>query len=203
MNKTQPLYAHSLALLTDLYQLTMAYGYWKSGTANKNAVFHLFYRKNPFEGGYAIAAGLQAAVEVLDDFHFSDDDVDYLGTLNGNNGKPLFEAEFLGELRSMKFTCDIDAVPEGTIVFPHEPLVRVRGPIVQCQILETFLLNVINFQTLIAIRCWNSVYEEPRELTADCLPVERPTSAVVRRHQTCWQADCTTFRSRELMLTAG
>jgi nicotinate phosphoribosyltransferase len=152
MNKTQTLYAHSLALLTDLYQLTMAYGYWKSGTANKNAVFHLFYRKNPFEGGYAIAAGLQAAVEVLDDFHFSDDDVDYLGTLNGNNGKPLFEAEFLGELRSMKFTCDIDAVPEGTIVFPHEPLVRVRGPIVQCQILETFLLNVINFQTLIATR---------------------------------------------------
>lgn len=152
MNPTRQLYAHSFALLTDLYQLTMAYGYWKSGTANKDAVFHLFFRRNPFRGGYAIAAGLQPVVEVLDGFRFGEDDVDYLGTLTGNDGQRLLSDEFLGELRGMEFRCDIDAVPEGTVVFPHEPLVRVRGPIVQCQILETFLLNVINFQTLIATR---------------------------------------------------
>lgn len=152
MTPTEKLYAHSFALLTDLYQLTMSYGYWKSGTASKEAVFNLFFRKNPFHGGYAIAAGLKPVVEVLSDFRFSDDDVDYLSGLTGNDGKPLFESAFLDELRNMEFACDIDAVPEGTVVFPHEPLLRVRGPIVQCQILETFLLNVINFQTLIATR---------------------------------------------------
>ncbi len=152
MTPTEKLYAHSFALLTDLYQLTMSYGYWKSGTASKEAVFNLFFRKNPFHGGYAVAAGLKPVVEVLSDFRFSDDDVDYLSGLTGNDGKPLFETAFLDELRKMEFSCDIDAVPEGTVVFPHEPLLRVRGPIVQCQILETFLLNVINFQTLIATR---------------------------------------------------
>lgn len=152
MNPTRLLYAHSFALLTDLYQLTMAYAYWKSGTANKDAVFHLFYRRNPFRGGYAIAAGLQSVVETLAEFHFSDDDVEYLGSLTGNDDQPLFAREFLTELRDMDFCCDIDAVAEGTVVFPHEPLLRVRGPIIQCQILETFLLNVINFQTLIATR---------------------------------------------------
>ncbi len=152
MTPTEKLYAHSFALLTDLYQLTMSYGYWKSGTASKEAVFNLFYRRNPFHGGYAVAAGLKPVVEVLNDFRFSDDDVDYLAGLTGNDGKPLFDAAFLDELRNMKFECDIDAVPEGTVVFPHEPLLRVRGPIIQCQILETFLLNVINFQTLIATR---------------------------------------------------
>ena len=152
MNPTKQLYSHSFALLTDLYQLTMSYGYWKSGTANKEAVFHLFYRKNPFRGGYAIAAGLQPVVEVLSDFTFSEEDVSYLSGLTGNDGQPLFEPAFLHELRDMEFCCDVDAVPEGTVVFPHEPLVRVRGPIIQCQILETFLLNVINFQTLIATR---------------------------------------------------
>lgn len=152
MSKVNQLYSQSLALLTDLYQLTMAYGYWKSGSASKEAVFHLFYRKNPFEGGYAIAAGLQLAVEVLNDFRFTDDDIDYLSQLTGNDDKPLFERAFLDELRAMEFCCDIDAVAEGTVVFPFEPLVRVRGPIIQCQLLETFLLNVVNFQTLIATK---------------------------------------------------
>ena len=152
MNSTKELYAHSFALLTDLYQLTMAYGYWKSGTSRKDAVFNLFFRRNPFKGGYAVAAGLQSVVEVLDGFRFSQDDVDYLSSLTGNDQNPLFDKEFLNELLELKFSCDVDAVAEGTVVFPHEPLVRVRGPIVQCQLLETFLLNVINFQTLIATR---------------------------------------------------
>ncbi|MEM7474256.1 MAG: nicotinate phosphoribosyltransferase [Planctomycetota bacterium] len=150
MTNGSPLYGHSLALLTDLYQLTMSYGYWKTGGASKDAVFHLFYRKNPFRGGYAIACGLAPIVEILQAFQFCKSDIEYLGSLTGNDGKPLFEAAFLRELEEMEFSCDIDAVPEGTVVFPHEPLLRVRGPIIQCQILETFLLNVINFQTLIA-----------------------------------------------------
>lgn len=152
MSKPTRLYRHSLALLTDLYELTMAYGYWKSGSAGKEAVFHLTYRKNPFHGGYAIACGLNDVVDLLDGFRFSDDDLDYLRGLRGNDERPLFEPEFLGYLRSLPFCCDIDAVPEGTVVFAHEPLVRVSGPIIQAQILETLLLNSINFQTLIATK---------------------------------------------------
>lgn len=140
------------ALLTDLYQLTMAYGYWKTRTHQKEAVFHLFFRKAPFHSGYTIAAGLADAIAWLKDLRFTDDDVTYLASLTGNDGAPLFEAGFLSYLRSFHFTCDVDAVPEGTLVFPNEPLLRVKGPILQAQIVETALLNFINFQTLIATK---------------------------------------------------
>ena len=142
----------SLSLLTDLYQLTMAYGYWKDGTADRQSVFHLFFRKNPFRGGYAVAAGLQPAVEFLENFSFEDDDLEYLATLTGVDGQALFEQGFLDYLRSMELSVDIDAVEEGTVVFPNEPILRVRGPLIQAQLLETALLNVINFQTLIATK---------------------------------------------------
>lgn len=142
----------SLALLTDLYQLTMAYGYWKLGIANKEAVFHLHFRKNPFAGGYSVACGLEYAIQYLKQLKFSDEDVDFLASLTGNDGKPLFEAGFYEYLRAMQFSCDIDAIPEGTVVFPNEPLLRIKGPILQCQILETPLLNMINFSTLIATK---------------------------------------------------
>ena len=150
MGKLTEIYRTPLALLTDLYQLTMAYGYWKTGRAEQQAVFHLFFRKNPFAGGYTIAAGLQYAVDYLADFQFSDDDIEYLSGLTGNDGKPLFERGFLKYLGELELECDVDAVPEGTVVFPHQPLVRVKGPILQCQILETALLNLINYQSLIA-----------------------------------------------------
>jgi nicotinate phosphoribosyltransferase len=146
------LYEHSLSLLTDLYQLTMAYGYWKTGLSDQEAVFHLFYRKNPFKGGYAVACGLGTVVEYLSQYGFSDDDLAYLATLGGNDGKPLFEEGFLDYLRDTPFSCDIDAVPEGTVVFPHEPLIRIRGPLIQGQLIETPLLNMMNFQTLIATK---------------------------------------------------
>ncbi|MCH2210775.1 MAG: nicotinate phosphoribosyltransferase [Fuerstiella sp.] len=146
------LYQHSFELLTDLYQLTMAYGYWKSGSTDKQAVFHLFFRRNPFEGGYAVASGLEFVVQMLQEYRFRDDDLAYLAHLKGNDDQPLFETAFLEELRTMPFQCDIDAVPEGTVVFPHEPLLRVIGPIMQCQLLETALLNIFNFQTLIATK---------------------------------------------------
>lgn len=146
------LYRPSLALLTDLYQLTMAYGYWKLGRADQEAVFHLFFRRPPFAGGYAIAAGLQTALDFMQSFRVDESDVAYLGTLTGNDGERLFEPEFLSYLTDVKLTCDVDALAEGTSVFGHEPLMRVRGPILQCQLLETPLLNIINFQTLIATK---------------------------------------------------
>ncbi len=146
------LYRPSLALLTDLYQLTMAYGYWKAGVSDREAVFHLFFRKNPFEGGFSIACGLSYVVEFLNHFRLDDSDADYLAGLRGNDDKPLFEPAFLDHLRTMTFSCDLDAAAEGTVVFPYEPLVRVRGPIIQAQLLETPLLNLINFQSLIATK---------------------------------------------------
>lgn len=142
----------SLALLTDLYQLTMAYGYWKAGTWDRESVFLLHFRKPPFGSGFTIACGLAPVIEFLERFRFAPDDLEYLGSLEGNDGKPLFEREFLDFLRDLELTCDVDAIPEGTAVFPHEPLLRVKGPLLQAQLLETPLLNLINFQTLIATK---------------------------------------------------
>jgi nicotinate phosphoribosyltransferase len=143
---------HALSLLTDLYQVTMAYGYWKLGIADGRAVFNLLFRSNPFDGGYSICCGLADAIEFLSTLRFADDDLDYLASLRGNDNGPLFEREFLDYLRRLEFTLDIDAIPEGTVVFPTEPLVRVTGPILQAQLIETPLLNMINFQTLIATK---------------------------------------------------
>lgn len=145
-------HTQSLSLLTDLYQLTMAYGYWKTGIHEKEAVFHLFFRKNPFNGGFAVACGLGAVVDFLEALKFDETDIEYLKTLKGNDHQPLFESDFLSYLAGLQFKCDVDAIVEGTIVFPHEPLLRIRGPLIQCQILETILLNLINFQTLIATK---------------------------------------------------
>ncbi len=139
-------------LLTDLYQLTMAYGYWKNQVHEREAVFHLFFRKNPFNSGFSVACGLADVIEYIAAFRFDEDELLYLGSLTGNDGQPLFEGGFLEYLRKLQFTCDVNAIPEGTLVFPHEPLVRVRGPILQCQLLETALLNIVNFQTLIATK---------------------------------------------------
>lgn len=139
-------------LLTDLYQLTMAAGYWKCGKAEQEAVFHLFFRKLPFAGGYAIAAGLGDVVKWLQGFRFARAELEYLATIPGRDGKPLFEPGFLDYLGAMKWQCDVTAIPEGTVVFPHEPLLRIQGPLIQAQLVETALLNIINFQTLIATK---------------------------------------------------
>src|SRR5882724_844050 len=143
MSQLHRLYRDSLALLTDLYQLTMAYGYWKLGRAQLETVFHLTFRQQPFDGGFSIACGLHDTIEFVEGFQFAADDVDYLRTLNGNDGKPLFaDAGFFDFLSELRLRCDVDAMPEGTAAFPNEPLVRVRGPILQCQLLETALLNL-------------------------------------------------------------
>lgn len=146
------LYRNSWGLFTDLYQLTMGYGYWKNGMAERQAAFHLFFRKNPFGHPYALAAGLDLAIDLLKNFRFSVDDIQYLGALKAANGKPLFNESFLNYLQRMEFSCNISAVPEGTAVFPHQPLLRVEGPLIQAQLLETALLNVINFSTLITTK---------------------------------------------------
>ena len=142
----------SLALLTDLYELTMAFGYWKSGTADKEAVFHLIFRQPPFGSGFTIACGLAAAIDYLRDFHFTPEDLDYLASLTGRDKLALFDRRFLEYLGKLRFACDVDALPEGTAVFSQEPLLRVQGPILQAQIVESALLNFLNFQSLIATK---------------------------------------------------
>ncbi|MCE7069793.1 nicotinate phosphoribosyltransferase [Dyadobacter sp. CY327] len=146
------LYNTSLSLLTDLYQLTMAYGYWKAGKAEQEAVFNLYFRKHPFQGGFTIACGLSSVVDYLSEYQFSEEDLAYVGSITGNDGEKLFEPGFLDYLKNIEFACSIDAIPEGTAVFPNEPLLRIQGPILQCQLLETPLLNLINFQSLIATK---------------------------------------------------
>jgi nicotinate phosphoribosyltransferase len=142
----------SLALLTDLYQLTMAQGYWQQGMAEQEAVFQVYFRKNPFGGGYTVAAGLADAIDLLEHLRFTPDDVAYLSSLRGSKNQPLFQAAFLEYLQQMQFTCTVAAVPEGTVVFPNEPLLRIQGPILQCQLVETPLLTILNFQTLVATK---------------------------------------------------
>lgn len=146
------LYRPPLALLTDLYQLTMAYGYWKLGRADDEAVFHLYFRRPPFAGGYSVTAGLEAALDYIAGYRFDSADIEYLATLRGNDERPLFEPAFLEYLAGMRLTCDVDAMPEGTLAFAQEPIIRVRGALLQCQLLETPLLNLINFATLIATK---------------------------------------------------
>lgn len=142
----------SVGLLTDLYQLTMAYGYWKTGELETESAFNLYFRSSPFGGGYTIACGLGYLVDFVQSYGFSSEDLTYLSGLTGNDGRPLFEAAFLDYLQQVELSCDIDAVPEGTVVFPNEPLVRLRGPLIQCQLLETPLVNILNFQSLIATK---------------------------------------------------
>lgn len=142
----------SLGLFTDLYQITMAYGYWKEGMQDHEATFHLTFRDAPFGGTFAVACGLHAVIEYLQQLAFSRDDLVYLSRLSGNEGSPLFEPAFLDYLFNLEFTCTLHAAPEGTLVFAHEPLIRVQGPIIQCQLIESALLNFVGYQSLIATK---------------------------------------------------
>lgn len=146
--------SHSLSpsLLTDFYQLTMAYGFWKAKIDNHQAVFHMNFRRPPFNGSLAVAAGLDTLIEVLKNYRFKDEDIAFLKDLKNDQGNPYFCLDFLKHLQDLEFSWDIDAVEEGEFVFPYEPLVRVKGPLLQCQLLESLLLNIINFQTLIATK---------------------------------------------------
>ncbi|MFL5407081.1 MAG: nicotinate phosphoribosyltransferase [Myxococcales bacterium] len=145
------LYAPPLGLLTDLYQLTMAFAAFKAGIADRQAEFHLTFRKNPFEGGFTVVCGLESAAEYLEHHRFAEDDLAYLRSLRGRRG-PLFDDPFLDWLRALHVALDVDAMPEGTVAFPHEPILRVRGPAVAAMLVETPLLTLLNFQTLVATK---------------------------------------------------
>ena len=136
----------NLSMMTDLYQLTMMYGYYKSDMLDNKAVFDMFYRQASAVTHYAIMAGVEQLVDYINNLHFDDEDIEYLRSLN------LFDEGFLALLKNLHFTGDIEAVPEGTVVFSGEPLVRVTAPIVEAQLVETALLNIINHQTIIATK---------------------------------------------------
>lgn len=133
-------------MLADFYEFTMANGYFINGTGEKICYFDLYFRTVPDDGGFAIMAGTEQAIEYMKNLSFDDDDIEFLRSKN------IFDERFLEYLREFKFSCDVWAVPEGTPVFPHEPLIVVRGPAIQAQLLETMLLLIINHQTLIATK---------------------------------------------------
>lgn len=136
----------NLTLLTDLYELTMMQGYFKNKAQNETVIFDMFYRTNPLDGGYAIAAGLEQMIQYIKELHFDKEDIDYLAGLG------IFEQDFLDYLADFQFSGDIYAVPEGSIIFPREPLVKVIAPIMEAQLVETAILNIINHQSLIATK---------------------------------------------------
>lgn len=142
----------NMTLLTDLYEITMAQSYWSQGRIDTDACFYSFYRDNPFGGGYGVFCGANQIAELVDGFGFTDDDIEYLASLQSPGKTPLFDPAFLAWLRGIELSVDICTVPEGSPVFPREPLVRVTGPLLQCQLLEPAILNGVNFQTLIATK---------------------------------------------------
>lgn len=139
-------YNISLALLADFYQFTMAYAYYKSGKAEEEAVFNMFFRKCPFNGNYVISAGLEFIIDFIENWHISDEDIYYL------KKQDIFPNTFLKYLKNLRMEVDVYSVPEGTFMFPNEPMIRVHGPIIQGQLLESALLNIINFNSLIATK---------------------------------------------------
>lgn len=140
------------ALLTDLYQFTMAQAYWQTGKMQDDGCFYLHFRDNPFHGGYAVASGMAEVAKMIDNYSFENEDIEYLASLPAPDGGNLFDPDFLATLNALCLSIDVDAVLEGTVVFPYEPLIRVRGPIIQCQLVETAILNSVNFETLIATK---------------------------------------------------
>lgn len=133
-------------LLTDLYELTMMQGYFKNSSKNKTVVFDLFFRENPWNNGYSVMAGLEQVLEYLDRLKFADKDIDYL------RSKQLFDEDFLEYLKNFRFSGDIYAIPEGNVMFPKEPILKVIAPIMEAQLVETAILNIINHQSLIATK---------------------------------------------------
>ena len=142
----------NLTLLTDLYELTMMQGYFKHKDENKTVIFDAFFRNNPFHGGYSIMCGVEQLVKYLDELHFSDGDIEYLRSLK------IFDDDFLAYLADFKFHGTVYCVPEGSLIFPREPLVKVIAPIMEAQLVETAILNIINHQSLIATKAARIVH---------------------------------------------
>ncbi|OUN46665.1 nicotinate phosphoribosyltransferase [Collinsella sp. An7] len=152
MALTDTAHPTDVALLTDLYELTMAQGLWESGKLDEEDCFTAFYRDHPFGSAYAVMCGTSDLPELVENLRFTEEDIAYLASLEAPAGGALFKSGFLEYLRGFRAHLDIDAVPEGELVFPREPMVRVMGPALECQLIETALLNTINFQTLVATK---------------------------------------------------
>ena len=148
-DRTKP---SDVSLNTDLYELTMAQGFWESGLVDGEACFNAFFRENPFDGGYAVACGMGQIADLVENFVFEDDDIEYLAGIQAPGGGAMFKPGFLEYLRNHHLDLTIHVVPEGDVVFPREPMVRVMGPVIDCQLIETALLNLVNFQTLVATK---------------------------------------------------
>ena len=142
----------NLTLLTDLYELTMMQGYFKNKDQNEIVIFDAFYRSNPCGGGYAISAGLEQVIDYIKNLHFEEEDITYLRNLG------IFEEDFLAYLADFKFSGDIYAIPEGTVMFPREPMIKVIAPIMEAQLVETAILNIMNHQSLIATKASRVCY---------------------------------------------
>lgn len=143
----------NLTLLTDLYELTMMQGYFKNKVENKTVVFDAFFRSNPFGGGYSIMCGVEQLVRYIEDLHFSAQDIEYL------RGLKIFDADFLDYLADFRFHGDIYCIPEGSLMFPREPMVKVVAPIMEAQLVETAILCIVNHQSLIATKAARIVHE--------------------------------------------
>lgn len=142
----------NLTLMTDLYELTMMQGYFKNKNRNEMVIFDAFYRKNPCDGGYAISAGLEQVIKYIQELRFDREDIDYLASLG------IFGEDFLEYLSTFRFSGDIYAIPEGTVMFPREPVIKVIAPIMEAQLVETAILNIINHQSLIATKAARVCY---------------------------------------------
>ena len=142
----------NLTLLTDLYEMTMMQGYFRNKDRNETVIFDAFYRNNPCGGGYAISAGLEQVIQYIKELHFDEEDISYLASLG------IFERDFLDYLRDFRFSGDIYAIPEGTVMFPREPMVKVIAPIMEAQLMETAILNIVNHQSLIATKAARVCY---------------------------------------------
>ena len=200
-----------IAMLTDLYELTMAQGLWESGKANEQGCFTAFYRDHPFGSAYAVMCGTAELPELVENLRPPPEAIDYPASLPAPAGGAMFKPAFLDYLRNFRAHVNIDAVPEGELVFPREPMVRVTGPALECQLLETALLNIVGFQTLVATKTARVV------LAADGRPVAefglRPMAAWPSRARAtlpaaplrpmCSPAAATVFPSLARMRTAG
>ncbi|OQB24104.1 MAG: Nicotinate phosphoribosyltransferase pncB2 [Firmicutes bacterium ADurb.Bin182] len=151
----------NLTMMTDLYQLTMMYGYYKHNMSDNLAVFDLFFRKPERFSAYAVMAGTESVIEYINNLHFDDEDISYLRSLD------LFDEQFLSALKRLRFTGELYAMKEGTVVFANEPLIRVKAPIIQAQLIETALLNIINHQTLIATKASRVTYAAGKDIVLE------------------------------------
>ncbi|GAE04874.1 nicotinate phosphoribosyltransferase [Paenibacillus sp. JCM 10914] len=199
-----------LALHTDKYQINMMYAHWINGSHRTKAVFEGYFRKLPFGNGYAVFAGLERIVHYIESLRFSDDDIAYLA-----KQEEKYQPEFLEELRRFRFTGNIYSMKEGALVFPNQPLIRVEGSIFETQLVETALLNFMNFQTLIATKllvyarwlattpCWSSERDGRRRRMPRSGGHVRLMSRDSMPRPTCWPARSSAYQRKARMPTPG